>query len=565
MNANNRKPEGIHHLLAIAGLLIIGLGFLMPGHYPPWPAFENQLAAALGSALIGLGALALKLPWRWPAPSIVAFLVAAVPLLQWALGQISFVADAVVPAVYLLGFGLTIAAGYQFTQHDANKWPAALMAALLAAACVSVALAAMQWLDVRLPGFVVVDLRAGTRPYANLAQPNHLALLLALGLAATFYFFESRRIRGVTAAVLAAWLAFGIVMSQSRTSWLAALALVAWWAAGKRRAGLRLGLAPFAVGLLLFAAMLASWSQLNQAMFKIQEGSFEQRTRIDTRPGLMVAMLKSVGHSPWVGFGWNQVILAQEAVAFEQDAGQRPLHNAHSTPLDLVLMMGLPLGIALLIAIAWWLWRRLHTIDDGPRWSLGFAVIAVVVHTITEFPLDYTYFLLPFGLLVGTLGALTPGTLAWRAPRWSHALVLLASIAMTGWIAVEYRQVEDSFRQLRFVNAGIGLEKVPDAPPPQVVLLDGPREYHRFVFTPALAGMSDSQLDWMRKVALRVAYPPVLLRLALADGLNGRAEESARVLRAICHMHPPKRCDEARESWRAAQDQFPVLKAIPAP
>jgi len=95
--------------------------------------------------------------------------------------------------------------------------------------------------------------------------------------------------------------------------------------------------------------------------------------------------------------------------------------------------------------------------------------------------------------------------------------------------------------------------------------LDGPREYHRFMITPARVDMSAEEVDWMRRVMQRNAYPPAMMRSALAAGLNGRPEEAAQTLRRLCHMHVELRCEEARASWSAAQQQFAVLRPIPAP
>lgn len=133
------------------------------------------------------------------------------------------------------------------------------------------------------------------------------------------------------------------------------------------------------------------------------------------------------------------------------------------------------------------------------------------------------------------------------------------------WVSVEYVKVESAARQLRFVMLGIGVERVPDAPVPEVWLLDQPREFHRYWMTPATPGMSVERLDWMRRVSMREPRPPAQLRYALAAGLNGRPEEATVTLARLCKLHAAVRCDEGRESWVAAQQQHPVLRSIPYP
>ena len=51
-------------LLLLAGLTGLFLGWNMPNHYPPWPTFHGELAAALGMCLLFLGLL-----WPHPGPA----------------------------------------------------------------------------------------------------------------------------------------------------------------------------------------------------------------------------------------------------------------------------------------------------------------------------------------------------------------------------------------------------------------------------------------------------------------------------------------------------------------
>ena len=61
-------------------------------------------------------------------------------------------------------------------------------------------------------------------------------------------------------------------------------------------------------------------------------------------------------------------------------------------------------------------------------------------------------------------------------------------------------------------------------------------------------------------LALLASLSPDELRGAVVNG-----DEAALTLRQLCSMHPPTRCDEAREAWRAAQVRWPSLALILAP
>ena len=118
---------------------------------------------------------------------------------------------------------------------------------------------------------------------------------------------------------------------------------------------------------------------------------------------------------------------------------------------------------------------------------------------------------------------------------------------------------------MRLVMAGIGVDKVTSVPAPEVILLDAPREFHRFWLTHATSGMSEQQLDWMRKVEQRYPVPPAQLRYAMAAGLNGRSIEATETLVRLCFMNRPARCKEGQEAWAALQRQYPDLRSVSFP
>ena len=550
--------------LVLLGLVIYVAGWLVSGHFPPWAAFQQQWFTAFGLSLVALGAAWSRAPWRWPGPALWMLALAAVPLLQRMFGQIAFLSDAVLPALFIVGFALCMAVAANVSTGESERWPDSLMVALLAAAVASTGLALMQWVQFPNPAVPLDPLAPGGRPYANLAQPNHLATLLGLGIAASLYLFERHKLHRLVAGLIAAWLGFGLLMTQSRTGWLFLALLAGWWLAGRRYLRLRFG--PLVVGLAVFAIGVWQWTRINQLVLLVDPTTtLDQRLNTSLRTTLWRAMIEAIGDAPWLGWGWNQVVFGHVAVAYQHDAGQRVFQNAHSIVLDLMLWMGIPLAVLVLSLAAYWLMGQVRRCSDGPRWSLLLAVGAIGVHALTEYPLDYTYFLLTLGLLVGTLHGSDPIGRTWMLPRHTFLVPWAVCVGLMFWIAVEYMKVEEAARQVRMVLSGVGVDKIPHAPPPEVWLLDGPRDYHRFVITAPHRGMSDEELKWMRNVAQRNPFPGSLIRYATAAGLNGRNDEAEQALRAVCHLHPPQRCDEARASWRAAQHQYSELQAIALP
>lgn len=553
-------------LVVSLGAATLGLAFLTPGHYLPWASFQSQWVSAIAVLIIAaamVGRSADVASSRLPLPSLAALslMLAVAPLLQFVFGEATFFSDALLSSLYLLGMALAIVTGAVSTMSDRHDLTTSLFGALLAAAAVSVALALLQWLQFGSFLFVA-DLRPGDRPGANLSQPNHLATLLSLGVVGSLYFFETRRLAGFTCALLLAWLGLGLAMTQSRTGWLS-MALLAAWCLWKRGSlGLRVRPAAIGIAAALFVALVAAWSRINEALL-LGGGSLQERLKPGTRWLHWQALWEAAWLEPWSGYGWQQVSTAQLRTVLGYPPTQEMVQNSHNLLLDLMLWNGAWLGLAVMGCLVWWYVKQVRNCGSTERFTLIAAVSVIGVHALLEYPLDHVYFLLPFGLLIGLLEL--PGTPKPVLPRPLFAGALAFMLAMLLWIGDEYLTVEQANRDVRLLLAGYGVDKVPSVPPPDVRLLDGPREYHRFMITPARPGMREDELDWLLRVMQRNAYPPAMMRYAVAAGLNGRPDEAALTLRRLCHMHVEARCDEARDAWAAVQRQYAVLRAVSAP
>lgn len=547
------------------GLLVLCLALLLPGHYPPWISFQQQWLAALGVWLVGVGALVAARPrsTRWPMAAWVALGTAAMPLLQWSTGQVIFLSDAIVPSLYLVGFGLSMVAGASLSETRRSDFLDGICAVFVVAATLSTGLALYQWL--RLGGSLyVADLAPGARPFANLAQPNHLATLLALGVAGLLRFYEARRIGEWTTAVAVMWFAIGMLMTQSRTAWLFVGLLSMAWVALHRKAGLRLPLMTVICGLVAFTAAVLLWPRLNEAL-DLSTLASDPRLTSSGRTLIWPVLLDAAGAAPWSGYGWNQVVLAQQAKALAHPSANYWFGDSHNLFLDLMLWNGLPLGLLLGSLLMLWFARQIRSCTDPDRWTLLLAVGAVFLHSMVEFPYDFAYFLLPVGLLMGFLDG-NDETAAMRLlPGKALALPLVFMAAMLVWVGVEYIKVEESYRQLRFVAARVGADRVFVAPVPQVLLLDGLRESHRFLITEPRKGLSLAELDSMHNVARRYPNVPTLFRYALAEGLNGQRDGAMHTLALICKLNTRPHCDEVRASWADLQTRHAELRDVTFP
>jgi hypothetical protein len=273
-------------------------------------------------------------------------------------------------------------------------------------------------------------------------------------------------------------------------------------------------------------------------------------------------LLEGMWQSPWIGYGWSQVSRAALVGSTTQYVGEKMLRQSHSVPLDLLIWAGIPLGLFLIGAIAWWWWKQIRDCDSAERSVVLAAVGVVSIHSLVEFPLESFFFVVPFGLLVGALAHWSNPTVpAQPLSRVTLAAAVSGVGAIGMAVAIEYLTVEEASRNGRMLAAGFASS----AHIPQARLLDEPIEYIRFWRTQARAGMSAEELDWMRKVSARNPSPPALLRYATAQGLNGQSAGAARTLVQMCNMHNHRSCDEGRESWTQLQRNFPVLASIAYP
>jgi hypothetical protein len=555
-------------MIAALGLVAISLAWLLPGHYYPYTAFQQDMLSAAGIGLIALGAITMVREWpvRVPSSAVAAVLLAAVPLLQWATGMLRFLSDALLPAAYLTGFALAIVASFQLARYS-PKFIVGLFMAICAGAIASVGLGLAQWLELGPFGFLEYSPR-GERMYANLLQANQLASLLAVGVAGLWWFYESRRIGGWVASLGIGFLGFGLVMTQSRAGWLMVAAFVAMWALYRKRLPLRtsamamlLGVAMFIVGVLV-RAPLDAWVHMNGGTGAIQVRLSEPFRWIHLQT-LWDALLRQ----PWRGYGWMQIAVAQQAAVLDHPPTFELQSAAHNQVLDFLIWNGLPLGLLLTGAIAVWAVQRMRRCTEPDAWALLVALSVFAVHSMVEFPLQYAYFLLPAGLMVGVIEARTLPAPAWtpRLGRAVYAGAALATAALLYQLWDEYYTIEEAVRQVRLKNEVRFVQTDGGPKVPDVVLLDGQREYVRLWLVEPREAMSPAELDWLHDVATRYPSPGALIRYAQAAALNGRAEDAQRALERMCRMALEWHCNGGRMTWANAALAHPRLNAVRYP
>lgn len=465
--------------------------------------------------------------------------LAGVPLVQYAAGAIFFFGDAWIAALYLLGAAAATVTGRSGSGAWGKSFVAALSGLLLAAALVNCLIAlgqrfAVDWGSAAL---FVTDLRPGRAPYGNLAQPNQLTVLLAVALGALLWLHEEGHVSRLWVLIASALMVSCMAMSQSRAGLLLLLVITAWQFIGRRRLCLR---TPPWIGMLAigwWAVSYVAWPTIVNALGMFNATSLESRASLGPRGVMWTQLWEAVWVQPWAGWGWNQVSVAQmEVVAAYPDS--RFTEHSHNMLLDFLLWNGVPLALLFLAGASVWLVRRAARVRTTEGALALLVILLFVAHWQVEFPLDYLYFLVPFGLMVGVFEQETsrrPNVHAISRPMAVSLAVAL--VAVVGVATFDYLRFEHAYRDLRFTKARIGKPLIAaseDSPKTQFTQLSA---LFRFAQQEPRLGMSAEDLRWMESVALRHPYVPVLYRYAMAQAMHGDVQGAKLTLLRMKNLH----------------------------
>jgi O-antigen ligase len=537
------------------------IAFLLPNHYSPWLSFHQELGVSL-ALLPLLLAGCLRSTTTTPNVAIFATILSIVPIVQLVSGQLYFSGDAWINTLYLLGFAIAAHTGWNCIDQakKANDSPLTsfifLWCGFLIAGILSVGLALHQWLSLGIMQVFIVDMPPGGRPFANLAQPNQLATLLLVALASLLVLWEDSRVSKHTALTSATLLVFGLVMTGSRSVVLTMIWLVPSLVYLRRRCQLRLSISASIYIILVFIILSAAWSEINEFLL-LSPHTLAIQDRL-ANPGIRsvywLSMLDAIAQSPWIGYGWGQIGVAQTLTALDYPATHSFFDSSHNLLLDLALWNGLPIALLSIGFLGVWFINQIRQCKTPTSSAMLVAVGAVFTHAMVEYPLNYAYFLLPVGLWMGALSALHPlprerSTATGLLGRMRYAImgIGLGTLLMFINIATEYFPYEEDWRRLQFQERGIGEPSNIDPPP--VRQLTQLHELMRVSRLPQSSGMSDHDIDAVKKISQRYAYPSSMFRYALVQALNNDPDGAQLTLRRLCKMQTESACTNAQQEW----------------
>lgn len=544
-------------------LALTALAWLVPNHYSPWSSAWNESLAILG-IILALASVSIQGQELRISRSLIALVLVCwiVIFFQVITGKIIFGGDGIMAALYVgIWFASVIVGGFLFSGHRQSGIHAlALIWAVFALA--SVAVAVIQWTDVFSLGIYGVEMPPGSRPFANVAQPNHLCTLTFMGLCGVILLHQSRHVGIFSFWLVALVLLGGMVLSESRTGWLQ----IAWLGFVllffHRRIGLRLRRIDIITILVVFYGLTGAFGSISEWMLLSSSRSLSEQMDPGLRLPYWSSMLDAIIKEPLFGYGWQQVGIAQQNIAIDHPAFGVLFEHSHNIILDLLLWNGLVLGGAILTLLAVWVWSVRQSSLNARVFWLALVFGGLVIHAMLEFPLEYAYFLVPLGLAMGALDTANESEKQKQSMPKKAVWVLGVTLAVIfSFVVKDYLSAEMNYRHLRLESARIGTERL-ITPAPDLHLLSQLEALLVFARSDAKPNMEFQDLVSMRSVSLRYGYPPVMFRYALAAGLNNQPEEAKITLDKICKIHGSVRCNEAVKGWKLMQVNYPILNGI---
>ncbi len=390
--------------LITISFLFFTLSILNPVHALPLVGFFSEFFCFIGC--LTLLPFLFKIKIEVPRIILPLFLILLIPLIQFSLGYVFFFFNAFFSFIYLLFFLLMIVLGYNLKINNIIDIKLFLAAFFLSISILSSFFAIIQWLGLSKDSGFIMNL-VGSRPYANMAQPNHLATFLCTGLFSCWHFFENKKIGKGLFYVLCSIFYFSIALTQSRTAWLIILFSSIFLFLINKKYNMRISKINLLAGGTFFVLCIFILPLINEFIGQyfniIDTGSIVERVSSGyERFKIWNQIFHAILQKPWFGYGWNQTTAAQFEV-IDQFPGKEWATSSHNLILDILVWCGIPLGFLISSYFVYLYVRAYFSIEGVGDIFLFLVVSSVLIHSFLEFPLYFSYFLMPIGLIFGVL------------------------------------------------------------------------------------------------------------------------------------------------------------------
>jgi O-antigen ligase len=418
MSSLSSKLPSVQAWLPLA-LLAIVAPTLLAAHESPSVTFYNQVLALFGW---GLWTAALAGPVLRDQGLMHAhrqgpvWALSAMLLLNAALALVAPFTSGLPLGLAMMGGGMALSALLVFVvawrtglSDQGNRVFDVFCEALAWAGLAGMMLALIQvfhpaWAD----GTWIAEPTMPGRAVGNLRQPNHFSTLLVWSCCAAAWLGARGRWPQPLAIGAIVLMIGGVVFTASRTGMIA-MALLTLWGWRDRDLPLRmrqaLMLAPLIYG--AWWGGMWQWSHIDSSVSFAAEARLHDHSDISSsRFKIWANVLDLISTHPWTGVGYGEFNLAWTLTPFPT----RPVaffDHTHNVLLQWAVEFGLPLAALLTALSLWGLWGLLgpglksaapvpgQAFAGTPAGATAVIVTLVGLHSLLEYPLWYSYFLLP--------------------------------------------------------------------------------------------------------------------------------------------------------------------------
>lgn len=548
-------------------------GYLLPLHNYPYRTFFNDLSGISG-VFVGLFYLAYsaRSPVRLPSAFVLPLSLIIIIGLQALNGFLLYPIDCLFPILTLIGFSAALVLGATIANADKGMaeisftlaWTF-IISCLFSLLCQHVQILNLNW----SPWVYPLAAEGFHRPFANIGQPNLLALLFCFSVISVWYLYLMQQIKPRSALVIVLMLLWGTALTMSRTAWLILpLFIVFCWNQPKhtRRIAKKvlMGLLLIFILMVIFTPDILIFLGSNADTLQHRAGQNSIRLILWDQ-----AWSFSLLH-PWLGAGWNQ--FGTEQVKYAQFFP--PVEYAdhvHNIILNLADEIGWPLTILIFGLAAYWFYCCCIK-----RWSnvqvrfLGLIIIAVMVHSMIEYPLWFGIFSVPFAFIIGTLHSSQLGYKDFSIDRWFAGIIAIVFLGVSIFLCHDVAHISRAFKAIQNQKAPINLKAVFPKP-----LLTASPQFYEYLYVRELEispRYAKENIPIFEKQALRFGFSPVLESLAFLYALDNRPKSALIMLTKIERLHDENTDDyiDIYRNWESLATSDPtyfseIFRHMPLP
>lgn len=501
--------------------------FMIVIHTPPWLSFYNEwfVSISLFFLFLGVTLQSVKCTVGWPVWFLIV--ISFVPLLQFLFGIIYFFGHAFVVFLYIFGAAIAFFCGSNLSGNGYQKNATKLFSLMLVAlGLLNIYFAWYQFFEYDYAGLLVVS-GSGGRAYGNLLQPNNFSSILVLSVVAAWYLYEKNFLSKKIYMFAMFFLVSGVVLAQSRTGVLFGFCVFSLFLFYRNRIFFKVNIFDFLLIAVFYIFWLVFLDFFSESSLRALEYNDSNRMMI------WLEMICSILDSPFFGYGWNQVSVAQTMLESPYDKSL-PVNNSHNILLDLLIWNGPVLGALIILIFSYWVLKVLSSCRSIEVFISLSMCCMIGVHAMLELPLNYTYLLFPLFFLLGLIGLEPYGHNSGVIKRSYVVFVAVVFGIALLFIYKDYKVIEkEKFKQsviaLGFEREEMNFKNVHLLTHlPQVILFDA----KSFGDT-----LSDKELLWAKRVSHAYVTNIRLRKYARAARINGKEAESERVLGVVDRLY----------------------------